>query len=56
MRKGGFGGRRCKGIDEKEGAMDIVAVVELMSFVIFGLFVISVVTPSRVDARRSRRY
>jgi hypothetical protein len=36
--------------------MDILAVVDLMSFLVVGLFIISLVTPSGVDARRSRRY
>jgi hypothetical protein len=36
--------------------MDILAVVDLMGFLVGGLFVISLVTPSAVDARRSRRY
>ena len=36
--------------------MDILAIVDLMGVLVVGLFVISVVTPSGVDARRSRRY
>ncbi len=35
--------------------MDILAVVDLMGVLVAGLFVISVVTPSGADARRSRR-
>jgi hypothetical protein len=36
--------------------MGILAFVDLMGFLVVGLFVFSVVTPSGADARRSRRY
>jgi hypothetical protein len=35
--------------------MGILAFVDLMGFLVVGLFVFSLVTPSGVDARRSRR-
>jgi hypothetical protein len=41
---------------KKEGSMGLLAFVDLLGFLVVGLFVFSVVTPSGVDARRSRRY
>jgi hypothetical protein len=46
----------CRYRYKREGAMGILAFVDLMGFLVVGLFVFSVVTPSGVDARRSRRY
>jgi hypothetical protein len=40
---------------KREGAMGILAFVDLMDFLVVGLFVFSVVTASGVDARL-RRY
>jgi hypothetical protein len=36
--------------------MGLLALVDLLGFLVVGLFVFSVVIPSGVDARRSRRY
>jgi hypothetical protein len=41
---------------KREGAMGILTFVDFMGFLVVGLFVFSVVTPSGVDARRSCRY
>ena len=52
----GYAQLLCEHGYKKEGTMDTLAVIDLMSLLVVGLFVISVVTPSGVNARRSRRY
>lgn len=41
---------------EEEDTMGILLVVDFMSVLVFGLLVVSVVTPSGSDSRRARTY